>query len=137
MLFALVSQPGVSFTHSNLQPNESNQDQPAESDLIICRLQTDLVVVSVQVTDSQGQYISGLRLEQFAVYEDGKKERVAYFSDEQGLEIENLRGNYVVGYYPTNRTPDDDPRRVRIKVHKWKSNGYQVKYSPRWYVPVR
>ena len=37
------------------------------------RVNTDLVVLNVTVTDKAGQYVPGLRLSDFTVYEDGKE----------------------------------------------------------------
>jgi Ca-activated chloride channel family protein len=43
---------------------------------------TDLVVLPVSVTDSNGAFVSGLRREHFRVYEEGKLQNVTLFADE-------------------------------------------------------
>lgn len=48
----------------------------------VVRVNTDLVVLNITVTDKSGQYVPGLRLSDFAVFEDGKQvppEMVATF----------------------------------------------------------
>ena len=44
------------------------------------RARTDLVVLQVAVTDARHRYVSGLRAEDFAVYEDGAPQEVVVFA---------------------------------------------------------
>jgi Ca-activated chloride channel family protein len=46
------------------------------------RLRTDMVTLSVGVTDKQNNFVPGLSLQDFEVYEDGIKQDVTFFSDE-------------------------------------------------------
>ena len=39
----------------------------------VVRVNTELVVLNITVTDSAGQYVPGLRQSDFKVYEDGKE----------------------------------------------------------------
>jgi Ca-activated chloride channel family protein len=39
----------------------------------VVRVNTDLVVLNITVTDKAGQYVPGLRLSDFAIFEDGKE----------------------------------------------------------------
>jgi Ca-activated chloride channel family protein len=45
----------------------------AQQDDDVVRVNTDLVVLNVTVTDKAGEYVPGLRLPDFKVYEDGKE----------------------------------------------------------------
>ncbi|HBB88119.1 MAG TPA: hypothetical protein DC047_10925 [Blastocatellia bacterium] len=45
----------------------------AQRDDEVVRVNTDLVVLNVTVTDAAGQYVPGLRLADFKVFEDGKE----------------------------------------------------------------
>jgi Ca-activated chloride channel homolog len=45
----------------------------AQEDDEVVRVNTDLVVLNVTVTDSTGQYVRGLRKTDFKIYEDGKE----------------------------------------------------------------
>lgn len=45
----------------------------AQQDDDVVRVNTDLVVLNVTVTDAAGQYVPGLRLSDFKVFEDGKE----------------------------------------------------------------
>ena len=60
-----------------LQPNHSfaQEDQPA------FRVTVNMVQLNVAVTDSKGNYISGLRPEDFEVSEDGIREKIATFGE--------------------------------------------------------
>src|SRR5215471_8329319 len=46
------------------------------------RLRTDIVTLSVCVTDRQNNFVPGLGPQDFEVYEDGIKQDVTFFSDE-------------------------------------------------------
>jgi VWFA-related protein len=46
------------------------------------RVDTDLVMVNVAVTDKQGNFVKNLRREQFEIFDDKFKQTVAHFSDE-------------------------------------------------------
>lgn len=48
-------------------PLQSQQDDD------VIRVNTDLVVLNVTVTDKAGQYVPGLRLSDFTIFEDGKQ----------------------------------------------------------------
>ena len=43
----------------------------------------DLINVTATVTDGEGRFVSGLRREDFAIFEDGARQEVTYFSDER------------------------------------------------------
>jgi Ca-activated chloride channel family protein len=45
----------------------------AQDDDEVIRVNTDLVILNVTVTDSTGQYVRGLRRTDFKIYEDGKE----------------------------------------------------------------
>ena len=43
----------------------------------------DLINVTATVTDDDGRFVQGLRQEDFAIFEDGERQDVAYFSDDR------------------------------------------------------
>lgn len=45
----------------------------AQQDDDVVRVNTDLVILNITVTDATGQYVPGLRLSDFKVFEDGKE----------------------------------------------------------------
>jgi Ca-activated chloride channel family protein len=45
----------------------------SQQDVDVVRINTDLVVLNVTVTDKAGQYVPGLRLSDFTLFEDGKE----------------------------------------------------------------
>ncbi len=47
--------------------------QSTQQDEDVVRVNTDLVVLNLTVTDKSGQYVQGLRVSDFKVYEDGKE----------------------------------------------------------------
>jgi Ca-activated chloride channel family protein len=53
---------------------------PAQQDDDVVRVNTDLVVLNVTVTDKAGQYVPGLRLSDFTIFEDGKEVRTELVS---------------------------------------------------------
>jgi Ca-activated chloride channel family protein len=52
----------------------------SQQDDDVIRVNTDLVVLNVTVTDKAGQYVPGLRLSEFTVFEDGKEVSVQQIS---------------------------------------------------------
>ena len=53
----------------------------AQSDNVVIRRTVDLVQLNVAVTDKKGNYITGLRPSDFAIYEDGIHQEVATFEE--------------------------------------------------------
>jgi len=45
----------------------------SQQDDEVVRVNTDLVILNITVTDASGQYVPGLRLSDFKVFEDGKE----------------------------------------------------------------
>ncbi|HET6200303.1 MAG TPA: VWA domain-containing protein [Candidatus Acidoferrales bacterium] len=82
-LFALIS------TAQTLSPGEVRiSSRPYQPQPQVLRAESRLVRIGAVVRDGKGQVVSGLRSEDFAVYEDGKKQAISEFSIEQRL----LRG---------------------------------------------
>src|SRR5262249_32620587 len=46
----------------------------------VVKVDTNLVTIPVSVYDHNGLYISGLRQDDFKIFEDGKEQQIAYFS---------------------------------------------------------
>ena len=63
------------------QRSETAKEQKSDGDVI--RVDTDLVVVSTQISSREGKPVSGLRKEEFTIFEDGIEQEVAYFSNEE------------------------------------------------------
>lgn len=64
---------------------EAQQPQEDDDDEVV-RINTDLVVINVTVTDAQGKYVHGLRRSDFKVFEDGQEqpaELISTFSLEE------------------------------------------------------
>jgi len=57
--------------------------QEERTDEEVVRVNTDLVVLNLTATDAKGDYVRGLRKEDFRVYEDGREQQVAEFSYEE------------------------------------------------------
>jgi VWFA-related protein len=67
----------------------------AQDELI--RVDTDLVTVNVAVTDSKGKPVSGLRQEQFEIFDDKTKQQISHFSAEESPVIYGI----VYDMHPT------------------------------------
>ena len=53
---------------------------PQEADDEVVRVDTELVTLTATVTDARGRYVASLRRNDFAVYEDGTRQELAYFN---------------------------------------------------------
>jgi Ca-activated chloride channel family protein len=60
---------------------QSSQSKPAPG--FVFRTSVDLINVTATVTDSQGRFVPGLRMEDFEVYEDGKRQTISQFDSER------------------------------------------------------
>ena len=60
---------------------QSQQTKPAPG--FVFRTSVDLITVTATVTDSQGRFVSGLRVEDFEIYENGKLQTISQFDSER------------------------------------------------------
>jgi VWFA-related protein len=70
------------LTISFLLTTASAQQSQDDDDEVV-RVNTDLVVVNVTVTDSAGKYARGLRLADFKLLEDGREQKISSFGSEE------------------------------------------------------
>ncbi|HMV50076.1 MAG TPA: hypothetical protein PKD31_20200, partial [Blastocatellia bacterium] len=79
IIFALIF--GILMLSSLARSQEKKQDPPKkEEEMATIRLDTDLVTLEVAVTDRDGKRSNtGLRAEDFVIYEDGVRQKVASF----------------------------------------------------------
>jgi Ca-activated chloride channel family protein len=61
----------------------AQQSQTKPNPGFVFRTSVDLINVTATVTDSQGRFVPGLRMEDFEVYEDGKLQTVSQFDSER------------------------------------------------------
>ena len=61
--------------------SQSQQTKPAPG--FVFRTSVDLITVTATVTDSQGRFVSGLRAEDFEIYENGKLQTISQFDSER------------------------------------------------------
>jgi len=72
--------PGYVEKERKKKGNEPVQDEgEAAPDEDVINIESTLVTIPVSIYDKNGLYISGLRQEQFKIYEDGKEQEIAYF----------------------------------------------------------
>ena len=60
------------------QPTPPTQGSESDSDI---RIETDLVTLTLTVTDYYGRYVSGLTKEHFNIFDNKKKQNITFFSD--------------------------------------------------------
>lgn len=65
----------ISFCFENIQAQEQRDDE-------VVRVNSDLIVVNVSVTDEKGKHIAGLSLNDFKIFEDEKQQKISTFSAE-------------------------------------------------------
>ena len=61
--------------------SDANAAASAVDEKDVIRVNTQLVTIPVKVTDRGGRFAAGLTKENFKVYEDGKEQEIAYFSN--------------------------------------------------------
>jgi Ca-activated chloride channel family protein len=61
----------------------SARAQQKEADEDVVRVESDLVILNVTVTDRQGRYVHKLTRPDFKIFEDGREQQVGFFSVEE------------------------------------------------------
>ena len=87
--FAILLSVGLAAPISVCAQNPSSQVDPTADDVI--RVSTTLVTLPVRVMDRHGKLISGLRQDQFHIYEDGVEQEIAYFESPLDLNDEGAK----------------------------------------------
>jgi len=72
---------GVLVASVGTRAQQSSQTKPNPG--FVFRTSVDLINVTATVTDAQGRFVSGLRMEDFDVYEDGKLQKISQFDSER------------------------------------------------------
>ena len=122
---AVLISPVAATTSS---PAQTGHNQEVEADGELYGPGT-IVLVRVEVRDRHGESVADLREEDFAVYENGIKQRL--FILERGpSEATGLGPNqYRVGYLFKGKL-DGTYRKVRVVIRKKRLSGLKVKSSP-------
>lgn len=63
--------------------NQIEEDPNIETDDELVEINTEIVTIPVKVTTRSGRFISGLKKEDFQVFEEKAEQEIAFFSDEQ------------------------------------------------------
>jgi hypothetical protein len=78
-------------------PRGLSQDQKPKQDQDVIKISAELVQVDVLVTDKNNKPVSGLRAEDFELYDNGKLQHISHFTYEEsgpgGGEGRDLGGN--------------------------------------------
>jgi Ca-activated chloride channel homolog len=77
-LNAILSLLAVSLLFASASAQEASQDDDE-----VLRVNTDLVVVNVTVTDAEGKYARGLGRADFKLFEDGREQKITSFGAEE------------------------------------------------------
>ena len=73
MTFPIVLMLASLLTVSGQLPSDSPQEEPVV-------VSTNLVTVNVIVTDKKGKYVRGLESQQFSIYDENAKQKIAHFA---------------------------------------------------------
>lgn len=82
LLFVFLVAAALLFTASFAGFNFPARAQNPQDDEIV-RVETDLVVLNVAVTNGSGEYVHGLERANFKIYEDGQEQLITNFSREE------------------------------------------------------
>ena len=81
VLFSLTHGPAP---RAQEQPQQRPTPEPVElGEDDVLKIDTDLILVDVMVTDAEGRAVKGLRPEDFKLYEDGDERPVAFLQKHQ------------------------------------------------------
>jgi Ca-activated chloride channel family protein len=88
LLLSLLTTPPPSFSQAQAGQQQQQKPAPAPQEEIldeddVLRIDTDLVMVDVTVTDAEGRPVRGLRAEDFKLYEDEEERAIAFVNVER------------------------------------------------------
>ena len=109
------------------KPQQPPQDKSKRDDDTI-RIDTDLVTLTTTVVNERGRYVANLKQRDFAVYEDGIKQEVAYFNtgdkvpislgvlfDTSGSMVDKIEGvRDAVEHFVKSIAPGDEVFLIRF-----------------------
>ena len=109
------------------KPQQPPQDKTKRDDDAI-RIDTDLVTLTTTVVNERGRYIANLKQRDFAIYEDGVKQEVAYFNtgdkvpislgvlfDTSGSMVDKIEGvRDAVEHFVKSVAPGDEVFLIRF-----------------------
>src|SRR5215471_4103915 len=78
--------PTLPTTRANQQDAQKKPEDPqkkADQEPDVISMETNLVVANVTVTDANGNYVSGLKAEDFTLLENTAKQRILSFTHEE------------------------------------------------------
>jgi Ca-activated chloride channel family protein len=87
LILTVVALVAPSFTHAQEQksgatPQPTPNAPPRQNDDGTVIVNTDLITLTVTVTDQYGRYVSGLTRKHFSVFEEKEEQTIEYFSDD-------------------------------------------------------
>ncbi len=104
---------------TNKQEAPKPQEKPAQQEEGVVEISTDLINVDAVVYNKKsGQIVTGLKKENFAIFEDGKKKEISYFSTPEApitvsLVLEYSKWTETFGYYGSRGQEDGKLEAVR------------------------
>lgn len=128
---AITFIPGAVAQQPQTRPRQQPTPRPSPEEVgerDVIRVDTDLVTLTATVTDSRGRYRADLRQGDFAVYEDGVKQELAYFNtgdrvpmslgilfDTSGSMIDKIEGvEDAVQHFVKSVAPGDEIFLIRF-----------------------
>jgi Ca-activated chloride channel family protein len=83
LLLVITASAGGDVTSAQKPASDTPAQQQGQQGAPSLKLDTDLVSLSVTVTDQKGRAITGLKKEDFKVYENGGEQPISFFSAEE------------------------------------------------------
>jgi len=128
---AITFIPGALAQQPQTRPRQQPSPRPSPEEVSegdVVRVDTDLVTLTATVTDSRGRYRADLLQNDFAVYEDGVKQELAYFNtgdrvpmslgilfDTSGSMIDKIEGvQDAVRHFVKSVAPGDEIFLIRF-----------------------
>jgi hypothetical protein len=133
-IFSFLVIPIASYSQFQEQTPSTNDKEPDPSDICVLRFTSDLLIVETEVKDEYGGYESNLKHQDFMVYDNGKRQKIEFFLEERGSELEGSPIKYRIGYFPPEDSQVGEYRRIRIKVRDSKRLRMRVHYDPVDYI---
>jgi VWFA-related protein len=121
-LRAQAPEPGKPADAVNAQqPAAASSEQKAIPVGGVIRTESRIVLVDAIVTDKKGQYIPGLKREDFKVYEDNKEQSISSFSSGADPAVQNAANqrHYLILFFDTSSMEMADQMQARNAATKF------------------
>jgi hypothetical protein len=113
--------------------DQTTSDRRATDERIIS-CSTIVIVIEVTVTDLKGKDITGLRHNDFVVFEDGIRQTIDFWRRIDYTDQNVPCSRHKIGYYPRDFGTDERLRKIKVEVKVKNKRKIKIHINPESYI---